>query len=639
MKKIIDQYRTYFEPLIIIAALIIAMLFQGDRDILFRWATLSILWGLTLWKLKNPNLYYVIFKDKAFLCYLIFICWATFHSFTFATEKSVSIIMLIPFVAGLLSYFVGFTSNETKAFIFYRLLLAIGLALVIYTCYQSFVLGILRPTGVLQNWNTHAALLAIIFLPWIMRYALKPSTSRLSVIYWSAISFLFAFAMGLTLSRGVSLIFVTGFLGLIILAWRQKIFYSQSVCFVSAIILGYVLSSFLGAESIVTRFYDTVETGSVASLGSGRHLLWSSAWHMYLDRPFFGWGLSHFFILFAQYKNPLSSEVGQFAHNDYLQILVELGPIGLIILIGFVVVLLKRLSLLIMRREADFSIDKKEACVLLLTCTGLLIHTFFTFHIYQLTMQIIFGYYLGQASRHLFAEYKISGNPVKLEINQKFTWLYRGFCMLIILTISLYGLSFYYLERAKQTQNQLESLDYFSTAGLFFPALGHYESVSAKLLLTKLKELPVRDSTLVRREQIANIALSEVNRAIVKRPLSAVNYLIKAEIIRAMHGAAPIVIEQYEQALKINPFLLVVRRDYANYLVENHQYQKAQSVLWEAWGRVYIEEYQKGLDFLSTQLKIDNKYANSEDSLIIERGIGRLRKLMKAKKGGKFVFS
>lgn len=54
-----------------------------------------------------------------------------------------------------------------------------------------------------------------------------------------------------------------------------------------------------------------------------------------------------------------------------------------------------------LQRTPDFSAYKIEAFALLTTCVGILVHTFFTFHLYQLTIQIIWGYYLGRAARNM----------------------------------------------------------------------------------------------------------------------------------------------------------------------------------------------------------------------------------------------
>lgn len=66
---------------------------------------------------------------------------------------------------------------------------------------------------------------------------------------------------------------------------------------------------------------------------------------MFLDNPITGWESGTFRFLYMQYKSPLSGEAGTFVHNDYLQFLLELGPIGLAIFIIFIFILLNKTKL------------------------------------------------------------------------------------------------------------------------------------------------------------------------------------------------------------------------------------------------------------------------------------------------------
>ena len=301
-----------FISTLFITALVIAMISEGENSLLLKWLPLSLLWGITLGYLKNPTTFYLIIKDKVFICYLIFIAWAIISSITLSVAKSASILMLMPFISGILSYFIAFNNNEKKDFYFDWLLLSFGLFLVFYTGYQKIFLEIPRPYGLLNNWNTHAAILAIIILPWILRYAVKQTITQFQFITISCFSFLFAYAMGLTLSRGALIVVLTTFFGFSYFIWRQKIFNKRSLVLIAALLSGYLLSSLSFEDSIISRITEITEVKSVVSLGSGRHLLWLPAWEMFLDRPFFGWGLGNFRFLYMQYKPPLSPEAGKF---------------------------------------------------------------------------------------------------------------------------------------------------------------------------------------------------------------------------------------------------------------------------------------------------------------------------------------
>jgi len=636
MKKILNQYSEFSQSFIIIVALILAMLSADGTHTLMEWGALALLWGVTLWSLRKPNNVYAIMKDKAFIGYLLFIVWAIFSSFFLSSVKSVSIIMLMPFVGGLLSYFIAYTSNERKQRYVDWLLLVIGVALVFYTCYQKFALDMSRPIGLMRNWNTHAALLGVILLPWLLRYALKPTVSVWQLIFVSFLSAFFAFAMGLTLSRGALLVLVVSLVGLFLFAARQRLFFKHSLVFVVALIVGYLLNNLFIEDNMMQRLGAVADSNanSLVALGSGRHLLWLPAWQMYLDNPLTGWGLGMFRFLYMGYKSPLSGEAGFFAHNDYLEFLLELGPIGLLLFLGFIGVLVYRLGTLIVKPSADLPVQKNESFIYLVICIGLLVHTFFTFHLYHISMQIIFGYYLGRSARYFQVDQGAVTQEIIPDNQQTFNWLYRSLSAVVIFLTMTFGLSFYYLDKAGKAQNEQEQLDYFWHAGLFFPALERYDSLSAFLMS---KQINSGGFDLALRQDVANFSLAQVDAAINKMPFNTRNYITKANILQATQGDMSTISEQYEKALHNEPYLLSVRYEYAQYLVAKQQGSKALKVLWGAWERLNMGYYQQTIEFLTYQLEINKQYGEQQGSEIIEREIQRFTQLKEKQEGGVYV--
>ena len=635
MKKILDQYSNFLQSFIIIAALMLAMVSGDGKHLMLQWGALSLLWAVALWALGKPNNVCETIKDKVFICYFLFIVWAIFSSFFLSTVKSVSIIMLIPFVGGLLSYFIAYTGNEQKERYVDWLLLAIGIALVFYTCYQKFSLGMPRPIGLMKNWNTHAALLGMILLPWLIRYALKPIVSVWQLVLVSFLCGFFAFAMGLTLSRGALLVLVVSLVGWCLFAVRQRLFFKHSLMFIAALIVGYLLNNLFIEDNIVQRLsaVTDVNSNSLVALGSGRHLLWQPAWQMFVDKPFSGWGLGIFHLLYSQYKPALSAESGYFAHNDFLQILLELGPIGLLLFVGFVTLLGYRLCRVIIKPASKLINYKIESFIFLAVSLALLVHSFFTFHLYQLAMQIIFGYYLGRSARY----YQLGQDVVFQESVEYsflvFNWLYRGLVAIVALFTLCFGWSFYSLEQSKNSLDESQKLNYYLRASLFFPALEHHDVLSAFIISKHLRS----ELDVAQRQKLVELALTHINMAIDKVPLNASNYATKANILRSTQADVKVVSEEYKQALKYQPNFLSVRYEYAQYLVVQQQTTQAIALLWGAWGKVTVGYYQAALDFLNYQLEINNKYGDQQESVFIELEIQRLTQLKEMANGGVYV--
>jgi tetratricopeptide (TPR) repeat protein len=546
----------------------------------------------------------------------------------------------------------------------------------------------------LGNWNTHAALLAIILLPTIILKALTKKVPTLVLSMQTILLGLFAFAISLTLSRGVLIIFACAILFSVILAWRKQLFFKQGVIFLSALVLAYILQSFLTADSVISRINinsasrglfiifacaillsviiawrkkpyfkqgaivliilvagyilqiflasESVIPGlnvnteltpsSITALGSGRHLLWQPAWQMFLDRPFLGWGLGVFYLIYPQYKAPLTNESGFFAHNDYLQVLVELGPIGLILLTIFVFIITKRLWQLVFS-PGVFSEYKIEAFALLVTCVGLLAHTFFTFHLYQLTIQIIFGFYLGRAAKILHTEYAIPTVSISPVIAERFKSIYIGGCVLVVLSSGVLGLAYYNLNKATEVSDLGQSLKFYRKAGEFFPSLNRYEFFSAVDLVKQLNET----KSLKKRNEIKKLALQRIDMAIEKMAVDAKNYALKAEVLRITQGDFRETSAAYEQALKLNPGMLRLRYDYAKYLLAYRQYPKALAILWAGWDRLNIGAYQNGIAFLSFHLAVNQKIGKPQDNALIAQEIQRLLALKRSSSQGLYV--
>ena len=97
---------------------------------------------------------------------------------------------------------------------------------------------------------------------------------------------------------------------------------------------------------------------------------------MVRDRPIAGWGLGTFSTVYPQYKSFYTDYLINEAHNDYVQVLVETGLIGLAITIWFLFVLY-RSSLRGMRQPED---GRPIALAALVGCTGIVVHSLTDFN-------------------------------------------------------------------------------------------------------------------------------------------------------------------------------------------------------------------------------------------------------------------
>ena len=94
---------------------------------------------------------------------------------------------------------------------------------------------------------------------------------------------------------------------------------------------------------------DQAKAGEYSSIEWARTDSWGDCWRMFLDRPMYGAGFgSHRYLyqLYAKdeyrYENGMVEHIKEFAHNDWMQYLAELGVIGCLLLIAPAVFLIKR---------------------------------------------------------------------------------------------------------------------------------------------------------------------------------------------------------------------------------------------------------------------------------------------------------
>jgi O-antigen ligase len=100
---------------------------------------------------------------------------------------------------------------------------------------------------------------------------------------------------------------------------------------------------------------------------------------MFLKRPVFGWGLGTFPVVYPQFRTFYTNFFVNEAHNDYLQLLVEMGLLGFATMLWFLVTLYTRAINKLGNWSSDISGAVTLACVLGLS--GILVHSAVDFNL------------------------------------------------------------------------------------------------------------------------------------------------------------------------------------------------------------------------------------------------------------------
>ena len=100
---------------------------------------------------------------------------------------------------------------------------------------------------------------------------------------------------------------------------------------------------------------------------------------MFLKKPVMGWGMGSFPVVYPQFRSFYTNFFVNEAHNDYLQLLVEMGLLGFATMIWFVIVVYRRAFHKIAEWTSDVSGAVALACIL--GFTGILIHSALDFNL------------------------------------------------------------------------------------------------------------------------------------------------------------------------------------------------------------------------------------------------------------------
>lgn len=156
------------------------------------------------------------------------------------------------------------------------------------------------------------------------------------------------------------------------------------------VLVGFV---FLPPERLIQRFAEFVSTDGLT--GEGRTDLWAETIPLIKAYPVFGCGLGGYETAFSRFKISGVLVTDDFAHNDYLQLLAELGLVGFVIgaALAFSVV---RIAL----RSAVKSSDP-EARYFAMACVGALttiaLHSLADFNLYIPANAMLLAWIAGMA--------------------------------------------------------------------------------------------------------------------------------------------------------------------------------------------------------------------------------------------------
>jgi O-antigen ligase len=138
------------------------------------------------------------------------------------------------------------------------------------------------------------------------------------------------------------------------------------------------LLMWLGGGEVTERI-TSIHTEARQELSGGMRLaIDRDCLKMFWQRPILGWGLGAFPDVYPQFRSFYSDYAVDRAHNDYLQLLVETGAVGMAIMLWFVAVVYRSA---LPRLSGRTDTNGAVALAALLGVTGILAHSLFDFNL------------------------------------------------------------------------------------------------------------------------------------------------------------------------------------------------------------------------------------------------------------------
>jgi len=274
--------------------------------------------------------------------------------------------------------------------------LIFGAILVAWGLLQTGLSGVSRAHAFLETPATYAAVINLLLIP-VLALVFLGKRGALPFV-----AVMLAAAMFAALSRGGLLALAAGLGVTAICARRAQLLKPRALTLTFALLAaGWVIATVLRAlPSPQTEPEPSVEARAESLLS--RLELYAQSWTALRERPFTGTGYLTFRYTLEQRRAQVPSygktSETWFVHNDYLQTLQELGPLGLLAFLGLTVFP----PLLAYRRLPDLAVEQRPVVVAVAApLAAMSVHALVDFPFYVPICLLLYGALLGALDRRL----------------------------------------------------------------------------------------------------------------------------------------------------------------------------------------------------------------------------------------------
>jgi len=233
--------------------------------------------------------------------------------------------------------------------------------------------------GPYVNHNHYAGLMEML-TPFPLVLAATHFTKGSRKIAVAGIAALMAGSIFLSGSRGGMAAFVAqmAVLGVLLVrnregSWKQPLMLGAFLALVIVFLV------WLGNNELTRRLISIHSEAREEINGGARLSIDRDCLRMLLKRPFLGWGLGTFPVVYPEFRSFYTTFFVNQAHNDYLQLLVETGLAGFSIAVWFLVLVFRQAASKLKNWTDTASGAMTMAA--LLGCVGILVHSLLDFNL------------------------------------------------------------------------------------------------------------------------------------------------------------------------------------------------------------------------------------------------------------------
>ncbi|MHB8535237.1 MAG: O-antigen ligase family protein [Sulfuricaulis sp.] len=618
----------HLSSLLFICALLPALLFKGPQIEFFAITQIVLVIWLGWILLQSYGTGLAIPKTGLALCLTLFWLWLAL-SLTWSLAPSISVINFW-WVGSLALVFWLYTLTPDRQALWSNvaiIILVLGVVLALMGIYQVLVFG--EPAqAVFETRNSQAAFLNLVSLPasafFLSLMAEKDVPRQYSAVLGLVLYVLFL-SIFLGASRGASLSLAVSMGVLVVLTARYAT--RRGVVALLALLAAAYLSTKISSGGELGQRLEHL------TKDPARWIIWESSWNLLKASPWHGIGLGLFYLAYPAYRNPLDNTGGFFAHNDYLQIWIETGLPGLLLLVS---VLLAALWLLTRALRAGKIINSVRFEMVGLFCGLLAVagQSLVDFNLYILSIMMVSGLAMGRF--HELATQALKTTSLRIRFSRIVgKQIFPLIVFLLVLLPALYfvalGLANSYYDKAlalaREGNLQLadQSLD---AAERLTPADDRMLIAHADLYRHAIALLPPDDVSS--RRPLFESALKFLDKAQQADRLRGLSYVIRGRLYQqypelAGDNSYELAAEAFRHALALNPRLFQGRMDYALLLLQHGNKDEARQSL-EQGVQYEYPDIPDLIPLYSLTAKLRREAGQMEEAQILEDKVAVLKK-------------